>query len=149
MPPEVHLLLLKADLQRKMVAKKSAPSQYKPPLRTARARSSSPLTLDDQLLYIEKWGSKVESCKECKERGLGNRCFVARKVSSKCGNCLHAGNKCHFLTTENDVQNNDVPVETFQEETIVQSKPVQVCHLREVLILGNPETDSCRKFGKL
>jgi hypothetical protein len=113
------------------VAKKSAPSHYKPPLRTPRARSSSPLSLDDQLLYIEKWGSKVEPCKECKEAGLGNRCFVAKKVSSKCGNCIHAGKKCHFFTTEkNDGQNDDVPREqgTFQEEIIVQPEPAQVCH---------------------
>jgi hypothetical protein len=132
------------------VAKKSAPSQYRPPIRTERARSSSPLSLDDQLRYIEKWGSKVESCKECKERGLGNRCFVAAKVGSKCGNCLRAGKKCHFLTPENnDVQNNNVPEETFQENVIAQSKSAEVCPFREILIPGNTEPNSCRKFAKL
>lgn len=84
-----------------MVAKKSAPSHYTPyPPNRANIlrRSSSPISLEDKLLYIERWGvNQYEACKECQDADMGVRCFVAAKVSPRCGNCLREGKQCHFL----------------------------------------------------
>lgn len=138
MPPEVSLLALNSNRQRRMVARKSAASQYKPPLRTPRTRSSSPLSLADQLTYIEKWGIKVPACQECTETNLENRCFVAKKISPKCGNCLHAGKPCYFPTTA-ETATTEVTKEgkTIQDEIIVLPEPGRVCYFQRcVLMIG-------------
>ena len=58
------------------------------------------MSLDDQVKYIDKWGvNQFESCRECAESGLGTRCFVAERVSPRCGNCLRVGKQCHFSQT--------------------------------------------------
>jgi hypothetical protein len=126
MPPEVPSPFSKLIQKRRMVARKSAPSQYKPPLRTPRARSSSPLSLADQLTYIEKWGVKVPACQECTRTNLQNRCFVARKVSPECGNCLQAGKPCHFTTTTEAVKERGSE-KLIQDTIIVLPNPGRVC----------------------
>jgi len=105
MPPQVPSIP-PADansqrIQRKFIAKKSAPSHYTPtPPRSEQNRSSSPMSLDDQIKYIDKWGvNQLEACRECGESGLGTRCFVAERVSPRCGNCLRVGKQCHFSQT--------------------------------------------------
>lgn len=111
-----------------MVAKKSAPSQYNPPpLRQSRRRSASPMTVDDQLLYIERWGvNQFDGCIECKEVGLGARCFVASKISPRCGHCLQTGKECHFpeyVELSDDEENDVIEV---NKKTIVQEDEVIV-----------------------
>lgn len=107
------------------------------------------MTLDDQLLYIERWGvNQFEGCKECKESGLGNRCFVALKVSERCGYCLRAGKECHFPETieESDDEEDDV-VEVgrtaiVQEDEVVIRKRdhARVSTLKVLLTEGRCET---------
>jgi hypothetical protein len=109
-----------------MVAKKSAPSQYNPYLRHT-TRSASPMTLDDQLLYIQRWGvHQLECCRECRANGLGSRCFVASKVSPRCGNCLRAGKECHFPeiidSSEDDSGDDNQPVAIVQEDDVIIRK---------------------------
>src|SRR5271170_7179173 len=105
MPPEVQSLppqnANSQRTQRKYIAKKSAPSHYAPtPPRTGQNRSTSPMSIVDQVKYIAKWGVKqVEACRECSESGRGTRCFVAERVSPRCGNCLQVGKQCHFSQT--------------------------------------------------
>lgn len=111
-----------------MVAKKSAPSQYNPrSLRNTSPRSSSPMTLDDQLLYIRRWGiNQPEGCRECRANGLGSRCFVAAKVSPRCGNCLRAAKDCHFPETldssEEDTSSDNQPIPIVQDEVIIRKR---------------------------
>jgi len=109
MPPEVPLhCYTAANSQRRHIAKKSAPSHYKgtPPRsrpNDAPPSLSSPMSLDDQLKYIDKWGvNQFEACRECIQSGLGTRCFVAARVSPRCGNCLRVGKQCHFSQTIDD-----------------------------------------------
>lgn len=73
------------------------------------------MDIDDQLKYIDKWGvSQVDACRECAESGLGTRCFVAARVSPRCGNCLRVGKPCHFSQTILD--SDDDPEEQEDEE---------------------------------
>src|ERR1700737_5253383 len=120
-----------------MVAKKSAPSQYNPPplLTASRDRSVSPMSLDDQLLYIEKWGvNQFKPCDECINSNLNKRCFVAPKVSRRCGNCLVSGKQCHFsrpgmVDSDEDeelraiVQEDDVVIGQRQVSRVHQRPP--------------------------
>jgi hypothetical protein len=110
-----------------MVAKKSAPSQYNPPpLRQSRRRSASPMTIDDQLLYIERWGvNQIDGCIECKDEGLGTRCFVASKISPQCGRCLQTGKECHFpkYVELSDEEESDV-VEVNKMTTVRENEVV-------------------------
>src|SRR5580704_10034054 len=96
-------LIPQTNLTQRMIAKKSAPSRYNAPQKhTPRQpiRAESPMSLDEQLLYIERWGfNQFPGCKQCQESGLGTRCFVAQKISTSCGNCLHTGKQCHFPAT--------------------------------------------------
>lgn len=111
-----------------MVAKKSAPSQYNPPsLRHTSRRSASPMTPDDQLLYIERWGvNQLEGCRECKANGLDTRCFVASKVGPRCGNCLRAGKECHFPETidssDDDLSDDSQIIAIVQEDEVTIQK---------------------------
>ena len=99
-----------------MVAKKSAPSQYNP-LRHTRPRSASPMTLDDQILFIERWGvNQLERCRECTQNGSSTHCLVASNVSPRCGNCLRAGRQCHFTETI-DGDDNLMPI--VQEDEVI------------------------------
>src|SRR5271167_3623181 len=111
-----------------MVAKKSARSQYNPPpLRQSRRRSPSPMTIDDQLLYIERWGvNQFDGCIECKEVGLGTRCFVASKVSPHCGRCLQTGKECHFPEYVELSDDEKGAVVEVNKMTIVQEDEVVV-----------------------
>ena|SRR5438046_2446886 len=108
-----------------MVAKKSAPSQYNPfSLRHTRPRSASPMTLDDQILYIERSGvNQLERCRECTQNGSSTHCLVASNVSPRCGNCLRAERECHFPETvdssEDNSNDDDKLMPIVQEDEVI------------------------------
>src|SRR5208282_4448785 len=126
-----------------MVAKKSAPSRYNPPsLRHTSPRSASPMTLGDQLLYIQRWGvNQLEECRECRANGLGSLCFVASKVSPRCGNCLRAGKECHFPeiidSSEDDRSDDSAPMAIVQEDEVTIRKRADTQVLTFVIVAHN------------
>jgi len=106
-----------------MIAKKSAPSRYNP---SPVHRSSSPISIEDQLVYIEKYGvAQRDGCKECRNERRENKCLVAAKISPRCGNCLRAGKECHFtlaLDSEEDEGSTRGSVTIIQEDDVVIRK---------------------------
>jgi hypothetical protein len=91
------------------------------------------MSLDDQLIYIERWGvNQFEACRECKDSGLANRCFMAERISPRCGNCLRVGKACHFAQTidseDDEATDND---ESDNVQIIVIDDPVHDNHTRK------------------
>jgi hypothetical protein len=82
------------------------------------------MSLDDQVKYIDKWGvNQLEACRECSNSGLGTRCFVAQRVSHRCGNCLRVGKQCHFpqiieSDDDPDEEDDNVDMVTISPEAI-------------------------------
>jgi hypothetical protein len=117
MPPTVLPLPATTNPQRtRAIAKKTAPSHYSPP---RPPRADSPMSLDDQLLFIERWGvDQKEACTQCRAGRRGTRCVLAEKISPKCRNCLRAGKECRFESADADTEEE----ESELEEVIFQGR---------------------------
>jgi hypothetical protein len=93
------------------------------------------MSLDEKLLYIEKWGvNQFESCDECQKSNLATRCFVAARIGPECGNCLHAGKQCHFPTA--DMLDSSEEENTRESVIIVQEDDVVIRRKRTHQVLS-------------
>jgi len=112
------------------------------------------MTLDDQLLYINKWGvNQAEGCQECQQAGLGARCFVAVKVSQHCGNCLKTKKRCSFVVDEDDDAEEEMDEEDrhVRKVSIVEEEPVVIRRSSVITVYGSTaDTDVARltKYDK-
>ena len=130
MPPEVTPARpFFLTTKRRTVAKKSAPSRlFRPPKEQIPARrSESPQkSLEEKLSYIDRFGvNQFKGCIQCQESGFGNRCFLAQKISPKCGNCLLTAKECHFDKEEEEEEDQEMVVENGHKR-IVQEDDVVI-----------------------